>query len=88
MANGLLGTYIATFSTADIQSETFATFPHSLGAAPDIVIIQGLAAATVATEVNEQPNYSADATNISIYPTGTDVGVLRCSAIVAHSIIS
>jgi hypothetical protein len=88
MANGLLGTYIATFSTTDIQSETFATFAHGLGSAPDIVIVEMLASTSVATETNTPPSYSADATNISLHPRGTDVDICRCVAIVAHSIIS
>ena len=87
MANGLLGTYIATFSTTDIASSVNTTFVHSLGAAPDIVIVQKLSAATIATEVSQAPHFSADATNITLYAAGLPTGICRCTAIVAHSII-
>lgn len=88
MANGLLGTYIATFSTTNIVSNSSLTFVHSLGAAPDIVIVQKLVNTTIATEVSAAPNYSADATNVTLSAPGLACGVCRCTAIVAHSIIS
>ncbi len=88
MANGLLGTYIATFSTTDIASNTSGSFAHDLGAAPDFVIIHKIEAATYATEVSAAPVHSADATNVSFYAVGVPTGDFRCTAIVAHSIIS
>ncbi len=88
MANGVLGTYIATFTTTNIVSNANASFAHGLGAAPDIVIVRNLNSATIATESNKRAHYSADATNITLYATGLPTGTMQCTAIVAHSIIS
>ncbi len=88
MANGLLGTYIATFSTTDIAAAALGSFAHALPAAPDIVIIQKVGAVTFATEASMAPCYSADATNVSFHPQGLPTGVFEATAIVAHSVIS
>ncbi len=87
MANGLLGTYIATFSTSDIASDGTTTFAHDLGGIPDFVIIHKIETTTFATENSQAPDYTADATNVTFVAAGLPTGDFRAAAVVAHSII-
>lgn len=82
----LLGAYIDVRTIASFASNTSASFAHGLPAAPDFVIIQGIQAATTASGV--VPNYTANATNVSLFGSGSQSSPdLRVVSVVAHSII-
>lgn len=82
----LLGTYIDSRTIASFASNASASFAHGLPSAPDFVLIQGIQAATTASGV--VPNYSANATNVSLFGSATNSSPdLRVVSVVAHSII-
>lgn len=82
----LLGSYIDVRTIASFASNASASFAHGLPAAPDFVLISGLQAATTASGV--VPNYTADATNVSLFGTATNSAPdIRVVSVVAHSII-
>ena len=82
----LLGTYIDSRTIASFASNATPSFAHCLPSAPDFVLIQGIQAATTASGV--VPNYSANATNVSLFGSATNSSPdLRVVSVVAHSII-
>lgn len=82
----LLGRYIDVVTIGSFASNASASFAHGLPAVPDFVMIQGIQAATTASGV--LPNYSANATNVSLFGSGTQSSPdLRVTSVVAHSII-
>jgi hypothetical protein len=87
MAGGaLLGSYIDVRTVASFASNASASFAHGLPSAPDFVLVLGLQAASSASGV--VPNYTADATNVSLFGTATNsTPVMRVVSVVAHSLI-
>lgn len=82
----LLGSFIDSRTIASFASNASASFAHGLPAAPDFVIPLGLGAATTASGV--MPLYTADATNVSLFGSGSQSApLLRVISVVAHSII-
>jgi hypothetical protein len=82
----LLGSFIDVRTIASFASNASASFAHGLPAAPDFVLIAGLQAATTASGV--VPNYTANATNVSLFGTATNSSPdIRVVSVVAHSII-
>jgi len=82
----LLGRYIDQRTVASFASNASASFAHGLPSAPDFVIIAGSGAATTASGVI--PLWNADATNVSLFGSGSQSSpLLSVTAVVAHSII-
>lgn len=82
----LLGSFIDTRTIASFASNASASFAHGLPAAPDFLIVAGVGAATTASGV--APLWTADATNVSLFGSGTQSSpLLRVTSVVAHSII-
>jgi len=82
----LLGTFIDVRTIASFASNASASFAHGLPASPDFVLVAGLQAATTASGV--VPNYTANATNVSLFGSGSQSAPdTRVVSVVAHSII-
>lgn len=82
----LLGTYIDMRTIASFASNASASFAHGLPAAPDMLVINGVGAATTASGV--VPLWTADATNVSLFGSATNsVPLIRVHSIVIHSLI-
>lgn len=81
----LLGSYIDSRTVASFASNASASFAHGLPAAPDFLIIAGIQAAT--TSLGIVPNYTFDATNVSLFGSAQQTPNLRVVSVVAHSII-
>ena len=83
---GLLGSYIDVRTIASFASNASASFAHGLPAAPDFVIPVGAGTASTASGV--MPLVTADATNVSLFGSGTQsCPAIKVTSIVAHSII-
>lgn len=82
----LLGSFIDSRTIASFASNASASFAHGLPAAPDFVIPLGLGAATTTSGI--APLFTADATNVSLFGSGSQSSpLLRVISVVAHSII-
>lgn len=82
----LLGSYIDVRTIASFASNASASFAHGLPAAPDFVLPLGSGTASTASGV--MPLVTADATNVSLFGSGSQsCPALKVVSVVAHSII-
>ena len=83
---GLLGSYVDSRTVASFASNASASFAHGLPAAPDLLIIAGVGAATTASGV--VPLWTADATNVSLFGSATNsVPLIKVVSMVLHSLV-
>ena len=82
----LLGTYIDSRTLAALTTGASTSYAHSLGAAPDIIIVNENATTNSTTAIKLA--WTADATNVTVYNHGQNAtSTLNAVAIRAHSII-
>lgn len=82
----LLGSFIDSRTVASFASNASASFAHGLPGVPDFVLVQGVGNATTAGGII--PLVSADATNVSLFASGSQSSPLvNVVSVVAHSII-
>ena len=82
----LLGSFIDVRTIASFASAASASFAHGLPAAPDFIIIAGAGAASTAAGI--LPLATSDATNVSLFASGSQSSpLIKVTSVVAHSII-